>query len=348
MKDDPLRIAVLGYGRMGEVHSEGYVALGSQVALHYVDLDMDKALAYADRFGGSGAFERTEDAIASPAIDAVDICLPDDQHANVAVAALEMGKHVLVEKPMAHCLDDAERMIHASQQAGRVLMVAENFRFLPHVHAALDLIDFGALGEIFLIEVNHFESLQPRGWRIEREGIAGTLSDVGHHFVDMAVQLGGPVRSVFARFSNATHPHMGGEDTAILMMDYVSGATGTLTLSIGAPGAPPKPTFIFCGTRASLYFDWQSGLWIGWGRAWEKPNLVLAKDPEPPDSFAYWGAAIHACVQDFVRSLREHRPSKVTGDDARHDLAVILAAHDSARSNTLVDVASATIHTMTY
>ncbi len=335
----PLNVAVLGCGRMGEVHGEGYAAIHDEAHVFYASRDPDRARVYAQRFGGAGVFAGYDEAIHSPEIDLIDNCLPDYQHVEVSEAALAAGKHVLIEKPMATNLDGIERLIRASKQSRRLLLLAENFRFMPHLERAKEVMADGALGEIFLIEVNHFERLHPRGWRTEADPESGgTLIDVGHHFVDMAVQLGGPVDWVFAQFARRTLPEFTGEDTAVLMLGYTSGVIGQLSLSIGAPGAPPQPTFIVCGTHASLYFDWQSGLWTGEGRAWTPSMLVLAKKPEPPDSFDYWGAAIHAMVQGVVRDLRAGRAPRVTGEDARHDLAIILAARQSARTREVVTI----------
>lgn len=337
-----MNIALLGCGRMGEVHGEAYAALAAGVRVFYVDADVHKASLYADRYGGAGTLPTWQAAVADTTIDAVDNCLPDFLHVEPTLAALHAGQHVLLEKPMAHTLADADRLLAASRHSGRYLMVAENFRFLPHLERAREIIGAGTLGDIFLIEVHHFESLQPRGWRTEarpEDGVGGVLIDVGHHFVDMAVQLGGPIAWVFAQFAQKTHPHFSGEDTAVLSFGYASGVIGQLTLSIGTPGAPPKPTFIVCGTRASLYFDWQSGLWMGEGRAFAPTRLILGKAPEAPDSFTYWGESIHAGVCAFVGALSRGTPVPVPAEAGRHVLAVVLAAHRSAQERQVVTVA---------
>lgn len=337
----PLNVAVLGCGRMGEVHGEAYATQRNEADVFYASRDRGQARRYAERFGGAGVFGSYDEAIASPAIDAVDICLPDHLHAATAEAAFAAGKHVLVEKPMATSLEDADRMIHAAERAGKTLSIAENFRFLPHLERAKELIAESALGEVFLIEVNHFESLQPRGWRVDARGDgSGALIDVGHHFVDMAVQLGGPIDWVFAQYAGRTGAQYVDEDTAIVMLGYRNGVIGQLTGTIAAPGAPPQPTFIVCGAKASLFFDWQSGLWMGTGRAWAPRTLILAKEPEPADSFGYWGAAIHAMVRGFVHDLGSDRSPGVTGEIGRHDLAIILAARQSARTRAVVSVAA--------
>lgn len=341
-----LNIAVLGCGRMGEVHSEAYVTMPDEVCVFYVDSDREQAKHYVERFSGAGMFDSIDEALASPDIDAIDNCLPDHLHVAVTEASLRAGKHVLIEKPMAHTLEGANRMIQASRVSGKMLMLEENFRFLPHLNRAKEMIAEGVLGEIFLIEVHHFESLcpTPGSWRTQtttQDRIGGMLIDVGHHFVDMAVQLGGMVEWVFAQFSQKTLLNAGGEDTAVLMLGYESGVIGQITLSIGAPGAPSKPTFIVCGTKASLYFDWQSGVWTGQGRAFEPVSLVMGKEPEPPDSFEYWGTAIHDCVRGFVRNIRADQPPQVPGEVGLHDLAIILAAHQSARTREVVSVRQA-------
>ncbi len=320
---------------MGEVHGEAYATLRDEARVFYVDNDPEQAAAYAERFGGAGVFRSIKAAVMAREIDAVDICLPPQSHAAATEMAFGGGKHVLVEKPMATTLVDADRMIQAGRRAGKVLAVAENFRFMPHLNRARQMIADGALGDLFLIEVNLFESLRPLSTPQGQPGV-GALMDVGHHFVDMAVQLGGPVAWVFAQFAQRTYsqrvPGYPGEDTAVIMLGYASGTIGQMTITIGAPGAPPRPTFIVCGTGASLFFDWQSGLWTGDGRAWTPATLVRGKAPEAPDSFEYWGETIHAGVRAFVHNLRAGLAPEVAGAIGRYDLEIILAAQQSART----------------
>lgn len=331
-----LTVAVLGCGRMGEIHGQAYATLHDEARVFYIDADPAKAAAYAERFSGAGTFGSVEQAVHAQDVDLVDICLPIHLHPGVTIAALNAGKHVLVEKPMATTLADADHMICAARHAERTLVVQENFRYMPHLERAKALIAEGALGDVFLIEVNLFDSLRPPKAQANDDGRVGALLDVGHHFVDMAVQLGGPVAWIFARFAQKTLPGYNGEDTAVVMLGHASGVIGQLTVTIGAPGAPPQPTFVVCGTKASVYFDWQSGLWTGSGRAWAPTTLVLGKQAEPPDSFSYWGATIQTSVQSVLRDVLAGRAPRVSGAIGRHDLEIILAAQRSAQTGAVV------------
>ena len=195
---------------MGEIHGEAYAEMREEAHISFVSRDGSRAREYAARFGG-GTLDSYAEAIRSPDIDLIDNCLPDELHVTVTEAAFAAGKHVFVEKPMAMSLAGADRMLRASRRAGKHLIVAKNFRFMPHLERAKEFLAEGALGEPFLIEVNHFESLRPSGWRTASQGTAGgTLIDVGHHFVDMAVQLGGPIDWVFAQFAQKTLPDFTG------------------------------------------------------------------------------------------------------------------------------------------
>ena len=150
--------------------------------------------------GTQGATRVTTDyhmALDDPAVDAVDICLPHNLHAAVAVAAAQAGKHILCEKPMAGTLDEADRMIAAAQAAGVILMIAENVHFDPLVRKVRALLDAGAIGRPALIQMTrecylNRSFLEERRWFLDRHAAAGGIMMSGgiHDFETMRMLLG--------------------------------------------------------------------------------------------------------------------------------------------------------------
>lgn len=127
---EPLRLAVVGCGWAGQRHAAAYPAAGA-VVVWAIDADPARAAAVAAAHPGARTATSYHAALDDPAVEAVDICLPHHLHAEAAVAAVAAGKHVLVEKPPAATLEQADRMIAAAEAAGVRLMVAESVRFHP-------------------------------------------------------------------------------------------------------------------------------------------------------------------------------------------------------------------------
>ncbi len=238
-------ICVVGLGWMGRVHCEALASLRGKVALFVASRDPAKAKEFSEKFGAEGWFGDYEKPFDDERVHVIDICLPHDLHLPTALKAFESGKHVLTEKPMALNLDEAKRMVQAAREHGKLLAVAENMRTYDHCVRARELILDGAIGEPFFVQINHFAYYVPGGWRQPMSSAGGgSLIDVGHHYVDLAVMLGGRVETVFANTHRKTVTEIDGEDTAILHLVYENGATGHLVTSFGMPGTPIAPFVI--------------------------------------------------------------------------------------------------------
>ena len=198
----PLRIAIIGYSFMGSVHAQAWTTaprffdLGTEVTLAVVcGRDEAAAAAFAQRF----AVERIETdwrtVIASDDIDVVDICTPGHLHAEIAVAALAAGKHVLCEKPLANSVDEAERMTEAAELAelrGVRCMVSFSYRRTPALAYARQLVEEGRLGDIRHIRALYLQDWIvdpgfPLVWRLDAtQAGSGALGDLGAHIIDLA------------------------------------------------------------------------------------------------------------------------------------------------------------------
>ncbi|MGV3614700.1 MAG: Gfo/Idh/MocA family protein [Fimbriimonas sp.] len=190
------RVALVGAGFMGRMHSEVYGALDA------VDLVVvcDKDLAKAESLGAPRATADYADVLADPSIDVVDICLPTDLHADFAVRALEAGKHVVCEKPMALRTEDADRMIAAATASGKRLMIAHCIRFWPEYTILEKLVLDGTLGKLLSLNLTRygaFPTWSSDNWLADESRAGGGALDMHIHDTDYALYLlGKPDRAV--------------------------------------------------------------------------------------------------------------------------------------------------------
>jgi predicted dehydrogenase len=214
----PLRVAMIGYGFMGAAHSQGW-----RVAPRFFDLPVDPQMSVivgrdAERvedaratFGWQRAETNWRSVVESDDIDVIDICTPGDSHAEIAIAALRAGKHVLCEKPLANTVAEAEEMTAAAESAaanGVFGMVGFSYRRVPALAFARTLITDGRLGDIREARAQYLQDWLvdaegPMTWRLDKERAgSGALGDIGAHAIDMVQFL---TRSTVDSVSGTMH-----------------------------------------------------------------------------------------------------------------------------------------------
>ena len=296
-----LRWGLAGYGDLAgkRVAPALQNAAGSTLAGIW-GRDPGKCAAFARKHGIPQAHASFDALLASP-IDAVYVCTPPVSHAQYAIAALNAGKHVLVEKPMAASVPECERMLEAAHGNGLALGVAYYRRAFAKLQHVRRLLDEGAIGTITWINVaSHgwFDPSpdDPKRWRVERSlsGGAGALADIGVHRLDLLDFWLGPASVVAARFQRLVHSY-----------DVEDGCSALLELSRGIP--------------AHLHFSWNTKTWMdrleiagAGGKIVLDPldgdKLVVLRGTEreeltfPPPANAHL-----PCVQDFVDAVAEGR-----------------------------------------
>jgi predicted dehydrogenase len=197
-----LRVAMIGYGFMGAAHSQGW-----RVAPRFFDLPADPSMsvvvgrdsaavsAAAEKWGWAESATDWREVIARDDIDVVDIVTPGDTHAEIAIAALEAGKHVLCEKPLANTVAEAEEMTDAASRAserGVRSMVGFTYRRVPAATFARDLVAAGRIGEIRQVRASYrqdwlMDAEAPLTWRLKKDRAgSGSLGDIGAHAVDLS------------------------------------------------------------------------------------------------------------------------------------------------------------------
>ncbi|MEV7796759.1 Gfo/Idh/MocA family oxidoreductase [Streptomyces sp. NPDC087512] len=288
----PLRVGMVGYAFMGAAHSQGWRTAGrvfdlplNPVMTAICGRDADGVRAAADRHGWASAETDWRALVARDDIDLVDICTPGDSHAEIALAALAAGKHVLCEKPLANTVAEAEAMTRAAEQAaarGQVAMVGFNYRRVPATALARRMVAEGRIGRLRHVRVAYLQDWlvdpkAPLTWRLRKElAGSGALGDLGAHIVDLAQHLAGerlagvsaltetfvrerPLPGGTARGLSATSAAGTGEvtvdDAAVFTGRFTSGALASFEATRYATGRKNALRIELNGERGSLAFD---------------------------------------------------------------------------------------------
>jgi predicted dehydrogenase len=237
----------------------------------------ERVKAFAEKFGYKRTFENWQELDKDSDLGVVDICTPPYMHAEPAILALESGKHVLCEKPLARTGEEAKRMLRVAEKSGMKHMTGFNYRFIPAVSYAKKLVEDGFIGRIYNfrgaylnIEVGDSGYLNPNfplDWHFTSETAGyGAISDLGSHIIDIARFLVGEVNSVTgatATFVNERPlPNSPGkkgkvevEDSAVAAVKFENGALGVIEASWMAPGRKDFLRFEINGSEGSLRFN---------------------------------------------------------------------------------------------
>ena len=284
-----IRVAMIGYGFMGAAHSVGWrqaprvFDLPEAVEMAVVvGRNPDAVAAAAAHWGWAESATDWREVIARDDIDVVDIVTPGESHAEIAIAALEAGKHVLCEKPLANTVEEAEAMAAAAARAGgRVAMVGFTYRRVPAVTLLRDLIAEGRIGRVQQVRAAYrqdwlVDASVPLGWRLQKEHAgSGALGDIGAHIVDMtqfvtgqAVQaVAGTVETIVrerplvgerAGFTGTASEEVGEvtvDDVAIFTGRLSGGALVSFEATRFATGRKNGLTIEVSGDRGALAFD---------------------------------------------------------------------------------------------
>ena len=233
-----LRMGLVGVGAAAQVSHIPVLKRMEDVELVALcDRDGEKAARVAAKFQVARSTNRLDDLLADDEIDAIDICTPNFLHAPMATAALEAGKHVLCERPLARSAEEARAMVKAARKADRILMCSVAHRFRPDAQLLRRFVDKGDLGQIFLAKAGWLRlrtQWDSDEWRAQkRESGGGVVLDLGFHMLDLALWvLGSPaVESVTASVHRLKKGEV--EDSATAFFRLEGGATLSLELTWG-------------------------------------------------------------------------------------------------------------------
>ena len=343
MERREIGIGLVGYRFMGRAHSNAY----RQVA-RFFDVDpvpRMRAICGRDEEGAKEAattlgWESYETdyrrLVARDDVDLVDVATPGNTHREIVLAALEAGKHVLCEKPLANTLQEAREMLDAARNAGTVNMVCFNYRRAPAVQLAQKLVQEGRLGEIRHWRAAYLQDfildpLFPLIWRLKKEVAgSGALGDIGAHIIDLAHFLVGPITEVVGMTEtfvkerpleessdelSATGGAESGEvtvdDAAAFLVRFEGGAMGTFEVSRFAAGRKNQNSFEINGSKGSVAFDLERMNELEVYFEDDEPDVkgfrtVIVTEPEHPYAEAWWPPGhILGYEHTFVHTIKD-------------------------------------------
>jgi predicted dehydrogenase len=309
-----LNVALIGYQFMGRAHSNAWRQVGrffdtgNEAVLKVVcgrnEADVKKA---KDSLGWEEHATSWQDVVARKDIDIVDICTPGDSHLPIALAAAEAKKVVFCEKPLANTLPEAEQMLAAVKRAGVLHMLCHNYRRVPAVALAKELISEGRIGAIHHFRGSYLQDWIvdpqfPRVWRLEKARAgSGALGDIGSHSLDLASYLVGEIAEVsgFLKTFINERPMPDGKGTGAVDVDdaayahlrFKNGALGSVEASRFATGRKNYNTFEINGSKGSLCFNLERmnelELYVEEGKD-SGFRTILATDAKHPYIQAWW------------------------------------------------------------
>ncbi len=379
-----LRVGMIGYGFMGRAHSNAYKRLNDFFPVEHRPVlkavcgrNADKAAAFAANWG----YERVETdwraIVSAKDIDLVDIGTPNDTHFDIAIEAAKHGKMVLCEKPLAMSVKQAEEMTRAVEMAGVPNMVWFNYRRVPAIALAKQIIDEGRIGRSFHYRATYLQDWTispdvPQGgaalWRLDVNAAgSGVTGDLLAHSIDTAMWLNGPIARVAAMTNTFVKERVhavtgevapvGIDDACMFLAEFANGSMGTFESTRYARGRKNFNTFEMNGEAGSVYFDLEEPEYLQFfeyqqqqsGKKMESHltgwRKIHTTNSEHPYMNRYWvpGTCIgyeHTflnALADFVMGLESGKPTQPDFRSALQTQKVCDAVIDAAGKGVWVE-----------
>ncbi len=341
-----LNIGVIGCGKIAQVrHLPEYAANPAVKLYGLYDLNAARMESLAEQYGAK-AFSAYQELLGDPAIDAVSVCAANAFHCEITVAALQAGKHVLCEKPMATTLSECEQMVAAAKKSGKFLMIGHNQR-LARAHArAKELIVQGEIGEIVTFRTT-FGHAGPETWTIDPSNVwffdkklaaFGAMADLGIHKTDLIQFLTGQRVVEVSAFIGTLDKKLpdgaliGVDDNAICTYRMSGGAVGTMTASWTYYGAEDNSTVLY-GTKGIM-------------RIYDDPSYSIAVVKKNGERVLYDIDRIQTndnqtssgVIDLWVSSLVNDKAPEISGEEALNAMRAVFAAMESAQTGQRITI----------
>lgn len=373
-------IGILGYAFMGKAHSNAFKKIPYMMyppaaiprLVGIAGRNADSVNEAARRYGYERAYTDWREMVDNPDVQVFDNGGPNDAHAEPCIAAAQAGKHVFCEKPLARTAEEAKTMLDAVQKAGVKHMVAFNYRFVPAIAQARQLIQSGALGRIF-----HFRGVYlqewiidpnfPKIWRLDKaQAGSGALGDLGSHVIDLARFLIGEPKKVMGMTQTFVKQRPLGDgsgatgtvdvdDAFVSLLEFENGALGTIEASRFCQGRKNHQIIEINGEKGSIKFNLErmNELEVFWAddkaETTQGFRNVLVSEPYHPYWSNWWpqGHMIgweHTFVHEFDHFFRaivggtDVDPIGATFVDGYRNAVICDAIVESAQGGRMVDI----------
>jgi UDP-N-acetylglucosamine 3-dehydrogenase len=339
-----IRVGIIGNGSIcRHRHAPEYAANPDVEIVAFADPVIERAKWCVDKWGGQ-AFKSADEVLALKNVDAVSVCTPNAYHAPITIKALESGRNVLCEKPMATSEKEAKAMIDTSAKTGKFLMIAHNQRLAPLHVKAKEILKSGIIGKVISFRTS-FAHGGPEGWSIEgatgwffqkEKAFVGAMGDLGVHKTDLIRWLLGEEIVEVSAFVERLEKDFGTvDDTAVCLLKAQSGAVGTLTATWTHHPGEDNATIVY-GTKGVLRIGADPkysvivNLASGENQYFEVGRI---------QSNEAGGQSETGVIRAFVESIRKKKPPEISGEEGRRALKIVLACLESAETKKHVQIA---------
>lgn len=336
-----IKVAVFGCGAIAQRRHIPEYAENQHVELvAFADPNLERAQEMVELYGGK-AYASYEEILANEEIDAVSVCTPNYLHAPMTIAAANAGKHVLVEKPMACSIEEAEQMIEAAHKNNVYLMVGHNQRLMPPHVKAKEILDSGKLGKVLTFRTS-FGHPGPEGWSVDgadswffrkEEAIMGAMGDLGVHKSDFIRYLLNDEVADVASFIGTLHKE-GTEvdDNATCLLRMKSGAIGTLVASWTQYRGGDNSTILWCENGVMKIGTVEGNeviveLTDGTVETYQV-GMMSTNEKQVPSGV----------IDAFVESITTNTPPTISGEEGLRAVKVILGAFESQKTGRIVQL----------
>ena len=335
MTPDTITFGLIGCGRVAPRHAQSY-GQGRETRLVAVaDIRSDRAQRFAEEYRAD-PYANYHDLLARPDIDAVSICVPSGLHAQVAIDALQAGKHVLVEKPIALSLADADHMIAVARECGLRLGVVLQNRYNSPMQQVRLAVDEGRLGRLYLgnacVRWYRPQSYYDDEWHGTWAMDGGALMNQSIHHIDALQWFMGPVQSVQAYTSTLAH-RMEAEDVGVAVLRFASGALGTVEGSTLTWPQNLEGSVALFGERGSVEVGGTAlnriTLWKVDGQLEQESEILTSQRVDPPSVYGYSHREV---IRDFAQAVMTGGQPGTPGEEARKSLELVLAIYQAAQT----------------
>ena len=340
-------LVVVGYGGMGGWHVER--ALGSDVVKLLGVYDIKPERSELAKSRGIFAYDSYDAVLSDKSVDIITVAIPNDQHKDVVIRALEAGKNVICEKPVALSSADLTDMINAANKSGKIFSVHQNRRFDVDTLAIKKLYDSGEIGAVFNIESRvHGSRGIPSDWRGMKKYGGGMIYDWGIHLIDQILQIvPSKIDTVFCRLDHITNNEV--DDGFKLELMFENGCRAYIEL--GTYNFIPLPRFYMQGMKGTaLITDWRENCKVTKCKAWHESDVMpvetaagLTKTMAPRDHITVDEyecerpvSDVHDYYRNFVKAIDGIEPQTVTHEEMMLDMKVMEAAFESARLGQVI------------
>ena len=342
-----INVGIIGCGKIAQKrHIPEYLANPDANIVGYYDLNKARAEEIALNFGGV-AFDSIDDMLADPVIDAVSVCTANHTHAAITIQALQAGKHVLCEKPMATTVEDCQEMVTTGKKSGKILVIGQNQRLTKTHMKARELIKKGEIGDIIGFRTT-FGHGGPETWSIDpgkntwffdkNVAVMGAMADLGIHKTDLLlfltdqkiVETTAHLTTIDKRGSDGEL--IGVDDTAICVYKLENGAIGTMTASWTFYGPEDNSTVIY-GTKGimRLYEDPRFSIQL-FSKEGEKTYFEVDKIQTNDDQTST------GVIDAFIQSVITKQSGELAAEKVLESMKVIFASIESSQTGKTVQI----------